>query len=65
MLTIRLNFKGSEHVVLDVPNIQRLRPLTTHHSHNLWQGLLLLVDFIQEEESEARAWICDECLQAL
>ena len=24
MLTIRLNFKGSEHVVLDVPNIQRL-----------------------------------------
>lgn len=57
---------GVEKVLYDIPNIQhRLQPVTQHVSHNLWNGILVVTEFIKGQGSEAKGWVCDECLRAL
>lgn len=52
--------------MLTIPNIQtQLRPTERHPSHTPWRGMLLLKEFIKDEVSNARGWVCNECLHAL
>ncbi|KAF8425808.1 hypothetical protein L210DRAFT_3615050 [Boletus edulis BED1] len=54
--------KGSEHVLLDVPNIRhRLIPSRDHPAYQLWNGILV----VNEEISANTGRVCDACFRAL
>jgi len=56
---------GQNYLLSDIPNMHLLCPEICHISHTLWDGKLLLKQFINGNGSDAMAWVCDECHRAL
>ena len=51
---------------MDIPNILHLLcPKMVHAAQDLWNNIALIPEFISREGSEASAWVCDSCNQAL
>jgi hypothetical protein len=58
--------EGKCHIIMDLPNVNKLLvPLDIHKVHILWNGLLLVIPNILGDDTKATGWVCYDCYRSL